>query len=158
VIGTDVSEFVTTLEANAAEFAELVVSFPPEARLEPFGDEFCAVEHACHLRDLERDGFTARVRSVIEEEDPVLYNFDGGAAAAASHYRAQDALDAINAFLEARKRNINALSAVPEAGFLRIGHYEGRAPITLAAVVTGMIEHDNDHLGRLRAMLAKTAF
>lgn len=152
---SDIVDLVKTLESDAAEFAELIASFPPETRLEPFDDEFCVVEHACHLRDLERDGFVPRVRSVIEEEDPLLYAFDGSAVAAASDYRSQDAVDAIAAFLEARKRNIDALRAGPESCFLRTGHYAGRAPITLAAVVTGMIGHVYDHLGRLRAMFAK---
>jgi hypothetical protein len=44
------------------------------------------------------------------------------------------------------------LRAVPAAGFLRIGHYAGRAPITLGAVVAGMLDHDRDHLGRLHTM------
>jgi hypothetical protein len=155
MIETGIADYVNTLESDAAEFAELVTAFPFATRLEPFGDEFCMIEHACHLRDLERDGFAPRVRSVIEEEDPLLHNFDGGAVAAASNYREQDPIDAINAFLEARKRTIDALRAMPQSAFSRTGHYEGRAPITLADVVAGMIGHDDDHLGRLRTMLAK---
>lgn len=146
---------VKTLESDAAEFAELIASFPPQTRLEPLDDEFCVVEHACHLRDLERDGFVPRLRSVLEEEDPLLYDFDGSAVAAASDYRSQDAADAMTAFLEARKRNIDALRDGPGSRFLRTGHYAGRAPITLAAVVTDMIGHDRDHLERLRAMFSK---
>ncbi len=65
------------LTANAAELAELVASFPAESLLSPLGDEFCAVEHVCHLRDLERDGLAARIRSVIDRDDPLLFGFDG---------------------------------------------------------------------------------
>jgi len=80
------------LTTNAAELAELVASFPAETLLSPLGDEFCAVEHVCHLRDLERDGFTPRIQSVIDNDDPQLFDFDGAGVAAASDYRAENAL------------------------------------------------------------------
>lgn len=154
MIGSNVVELPGLLESNAAELAELIASFPPDSRLTRYGDEFCVVEHACHLRDLERDGFTPRIRSVLDEDDPLLPGYDGAAVAAASGYRTENALRALNGFLEARKQNADALRAVPESGFRRTGHYGGREPITLEAVVAGMLEHDRDHRDRLRSMLA----
>ena len=143
------------LMVNAAALAELVASFPAESLLSPLDDEFCVVEHVCHLRDLERDGFTPRIRSVIDEDDPLLFDFDGAAVAAGSDYRSENALEALNAFLEARRENTTIVRDTAEPGFARVGHYEGRAPITLDAIVTGMLDHDRDHLDRLRAMLAR---
>jgi DinB superfamily len=157
MIRIDVGELAQTLESNAAELAELVASFPLESRLQSLGDEFCVVEHACHLRDLERDGFTPRIHSVLAEDDPLLYGFDGNGVAAASNYRSEHAITALNAFLEARKANVDTVRALPEAGFLRIGHYEDRAPITLGDVVAAMLDHDRDHLGRLHRMLEQTS-
>jgi hypothetical protein len=154
MIRPEVVELAETLETNAAELAELIASFPPESRLAPFGDEFSVVEHACHLRDLERDGFTPRIRSVLDEVDPLLFDFDGAGVATASNYRSENAYVALNAFLEARKHNVDTLRAVPESDFRRIGHYEGDDPITLAAVVAGMLDHDRDHVDRLRSMLS----
>ena len=157
MIRVDVEELAEKLESNAAELAELIASFPLASRLESRGDAFSAVEHACHLRDLERDGFTPRIRSVIVEDDPVLFDFDGAGVAAASDYRAENARAALNGFLEARKVNVDALRTLPESGFLRVGHYEGRTPIMLGDVVAGMLDHDHDHLNRLRRMLAQTS-
>ena len=154
MIRSDVVDLSAQLESNAAELAEMVASFPAALRLTPFGDEFCVVEHACHLRDLERDGFTPRIRSLLDEDDPQLFGFDGAAVAAAANYRAENAFDAVNAFLEARKHNVDTLRALPEPDFRRTGHYEPDAPVTLAAVVAAMLEHDRDHLDRLGAMLA----
>jgi hypothetical protein len=143
------------LTVNAAALAELVASFPAESLLSPLGDEFCAVEHVCHLRDLERDGFAPRIRSVVEQDDPLLFGFDGSGVAAASDYRSENVLDSLNAFLEARRQNVDVVRTMAEPDFARVGHYEGRAPITLDTVVTGMLDHDRDHLDRLRAMLAR---
>jgi len=143
------------LMANAAELAELVASFPAESLLAPLGDEFCVVEHVCHLRDVERRGFTPRIRSIIDQADPLLFGFDGTAVAAASDYRSENTLDALNAFLEARRENTAAVRAVAEPDFARVGHYEGHPPITLDAVLAGVLNHDRDHLDRLRAMLSR---
>jgi hypothetical protein len=155
MIRSDVVDLSAQLESSAAEFAEMVAAFPAASRLAPFGDEFCVVEHACHLRDLERDGFTPRIHSLLHENDPQLFGFDGTAVAAASNYRAENAFDAVNAFLEARKHNVDTLRAQPESAFRRAGHYDPGDPVTLAEVVAGMLEHDRDHLDRLHAMLAR---
>jgi hypothetical protein len=142
------------LMANAAELAELVASFPAESLLSPLDDEFCVVEHVCHLRDVERGGFTPRIRSIIDQADPLLFGFDGTTVAATSDYRSANTLDALNAFLEARRENTAAVRAVAEPDFARVGHYEGRPPITLDIVLAGVLDHDRDHLDRLRAMLS----
>jgi hypothetical protein len=157
MIGSEVSDLVRRLESDAAELAELVVAFAPELRTAPLGDEFCVVEHACHLRDLERDGFTPRIRSVVEHADPLLMDFDGSGVAAASDYRSENVFAALNAFLEARKRNTDLLQTLAETELERVGHYAGREPITLAAVVAGMLDHDRDHLDRLAAMLMRVS-
>jgi DinB family protein len=155
MIRRDVVDLAETLESNAAELAELFASFAPASRLTPLGDEFCVVEHVCHLRDLERDGFTPRIRSLLDESDPLLFGFDGAGVAAASNYRSENAYDALNAFLELRKHNVDTVRAVPESDLQRTGHYAGADPITLAAVVAGILDHDRDHRDRLRAMLAR---
>jgi hypothetical protein len=157
MIRLDVNELAERLESNAAELAELIASFPAESRLKSLGDEFSAVEHACHLRDVERDGFTPRIRSVIVDDDPLLFGFDGAGVAAVSDYRSENALAALNGFLEARKANVDALRALPETGFLRVGHYADSNPITLGDIVAGMLDHDRDHLDRMQRMLAQTA-
>jgi hypothetical protein len=155
MIRRDVVDLAETLETNAAELAELFASFAPASRLAPLGDEFCVVEHVCHLRDLERDGFTPRIRSLLEQTDPLLFPFDGTGVAATSNYRAENAYDALNAFLELRKHNVETLRVVPERDMQRTGHYAGDDPITLAVVVQGILDHDHDHRDRLRAMLAR---
>src|SRR5258708_11053139 len=53
--------------------------------------EFSLVEHACHLRDLEREGYLVRVRRVLAEDTPALEGFDGAAVAPERRYLPQDA-------------------------------------------------------------------
>ena len=57
---------------------------------QPAAGLFSLVEHCCHLRDLEEEGYTVRLRRMLRETGPVLEDFDGGAVAARRGYPAQD--------------------------------------------------------------------
>jgi len=49
-------------------------------------DEFSVLENICHLRDLELQGYTPRIRRILAEADPDLADFDGARVAAESSY------------------------------------------------------------------------
>jgi len=38
------------------------------------GEPFCAIEHVCHLRDIERDGYHVRIRRLLTEDNPSLWH------------------------------------------------------------------------------------
>ena len=38
---------------------------PEELRLRPDAESFCLIEQACHLRDLEREGYAVRLRRML---------------------------------------------------------------------------------------------
>ena len=61
------------------------------------GDFFSLGEQACHLRDLEREGWLVRVNRILEEDTPDLAGFDGDAVARARNYPSQDAHSAVRA-------------------------------------------------------------
>lgn len=148
-------DFAGYMERNAQQVSELVRRFPREAILvRPDGDEFCVIEHVCHLRDLERDGFTPRISAVLNEHDPQLYDFDGAAVARASDYPAENCEDALAAFLEARSRNVAKLRDAPAEAIDRVGHYEPGSPVTLTHILNGVLSHDDDHLQRLQTAYA----
>lgn len=144
------SEFADVMEANAQRVRDLVRRFAPDAlRARSQLDEFSVVEHICHLRDLERDGFTPRISDVLSKKNPHLFDFDGAAVARASDYRAENCDDALEAFVHARSRNVALLRQSPENAIDWAGHYEAGSPVTLGAVLDGVLAHDEDHLQRL---------
>src|SRR5262245_13807213 len=83
---------------------------PNEWRRQPSPGLFSLVEHCCHLRDLEEEGYTLRLRRMLRENAPALDDFDGGAVAARRAYPSQDLEAALRAFLEARRSNVNLLA------------------------------------------------
>ena len=83
-------EAVSRLESMPAFHAPALASVPAaDLARQAVPGEFSLVEHACHLRDLEREGYLVRVRRMLSEREPALAGFDGGAIAAARDYPAQ---------------------------------------------------------------------
>src|SRR5258708_18987177 len=93
--------------------------------------EFSLVEHACHLRDLEREGYLVRVRRVLAEDTPALEGFDGAAVARQRRYLTPDARAAAREFPQA-PRTLAALLAAARARPLKRAPTLQRRRVTLA--------------------------
>ena len=119
---------------------------------QPAAGHFSLVEHACHLRDLEEEGYTLRIRRMLREDSPVLADFDGAAVAAARNYPGQDFEAALRAFEEARRRNVELLEALPDALVERRGWFDD-GTITLRQLVRLMLEHDTGHRAELDGLM-----
>jgi hypothetical protein len=113
-------------------------------RIRPTPEEFCLLEHACHLRDLEREGYLVRLRRMLGEKSPALEGFDGAAVARARDYLAQDARLAAQEFATARRELVGLLAPLTESDLGREGTFMGKA-VCLADVIGMMVEHDRGH-------------
>jgi hypothetical protein len=72
------------LEQDAGRSARLIRQVPsdrlrwkPEVWDGSPGESFSALEHVCHVRDIERDGYRVRIRRLLDENDPSLVSLDG---------------------------------------------------------------------------------
>ena len=54
-------------------------------------NEFSVIENFCHLRDLELQGYARRINRMVDENDPLLPDFDGARIAAEGNYNNQPA-------------------------------------------------------------------
>lgn len=118
----------------------------------PAPGELSIVEHVCHLRDLEREGYLVRVRRIMGEREPDLDSFDGTAAARERDYLAQDPKIAAQEFGAARRELTGFLAPLTEEDLARTATFEGRR-IDLRAVVAMIVEHDREHRERIEAVL-----
>jgi uncharacterized damage-inducible protein DinB len=114
---------------------------------------FSLTEHACHLRDLEREGYLVRVKRILEEERPALEGFDGAAVARARDYPSQDGREAARDFAAARRGLIAILAPLDAASLAREGDFDGKR-ITLADLVAMVVDHDREHRQEIEALLA----
>ena len=123
----------------------------------PLAGGFAMIEHVWHLADLETDAYEARIRRILEEDEPELPSFDGDAVAAKRKYRALRLRDGIKKFTEARARNLAALHAVKGDAWERAGVLEGVGKVTLRDIPRMMHEHDASHRAEIEALLEELA-
>lgn len=119
---------------------------------QPSPGVFSLVEHCCHLRDLEEEGYTLRLRRMLREDGPVLDDFDGGAIAARRAYPGQDLTLALQAFVEARGRNLVLLAGLDARALARTARFGEHGTITIRRLAELMAEHDASHRGELEEM------
>ncbi|HET7729404.1 MAG TPA: DinB family protein [Usitatibacter sp.] len=140
------AESIERLDAMP-EFLEAAIDaagHPENLLFQPAPGGFSLVEHACHLRDLEREGYLVRVRRMAAENAPVLESFDGAAVAAARDYRGEDARIAAQEFGAARRELLGMLAPLTEEDMARQGTFDGE-PVSFGDVIAMMVEHDRGH-------------
>jgi hypothetical protein len=115
-----------------------------QAGWRPPGAEFSLLEHACHLRDLEREGYLVRVRRMLGEDGPALASFDGAAVARERDYAGQDPRIAAQEFAAARHELTGLLAPLTSRDLAREATFAGRR-VRFADVVAMMVEHDREH-------------
>ncbi|HZT59088.1 MAG TPA: DinB family protein [Pyrinomonadaceae bacterium] len=123
-----------------------------DLRMRADGGGFSFVEHVCHLRDIEREGYGARIERILNEETPSLPDLKGARLALERRYGEQSFDDGLEAFAEARARNLSALKGATDEQLARSGVLEGAGEVTLARLASLMYEHDRGHREELRAL------
>jgi len=125
---------------------------PGELVLRPAPEGFALVEQACHLRDLEREGYLVRVRRMLAEDLPTLEGFDGAAIARARDYLREDAPWRSRDFAAARREVIALIAPLGEDALARTAMFDARR-ITVADLVALMCEHDRGHREEIEALV-----
>ena len=134
-------------------FVESTLARVPRERWpeRPRPDAFSLVEQACHLRDVEREGYLVRVQRILEQDMPRLAGFDGTTAARERDYQSQDARLAAQRFAAARAEVVSLLSAATPDALKRAATFMDER-ITLADLVHLMVEHDCEHREEMAAL------
>ena len=117
------------------------------------GDGFCLLEQACHLRDLEREGYHVRLQRMLAETHPRLAGFEGDVVARERDYMAQDPVEAARGFALARNRFLERARALTSDDMRRTGDFMGRS-ITVCDLLAMMVDHDAGHREEIAALVA----
>jgi hypothetical protein len=121
------------------------------------GESFSALEQACHLRDIEIDGYHVRFQRMLREDNPALESIDGYALARERKYEEQ-APDAVLAeFRSARARTIEMLSDLTDAAWRRKGSFAEYGILTTAGLAHLLRSHDQQHLACMQWLFAKAS-
>jgi len=131
--------------------------FKPESWGGAPGETFSAMEHVCHVRDIERDGYQVRIQRMLEEENPSLVSIDGYELAKERRYEAANVDEALSTFRTARAATIAHLRGVDESQLSREGFFAEYGPLTLRALVHYLRSHDQQHLAGIQWLAGKIA-
>ena len=153
--------FAAALSAIAAMPAQLgaTIAAIPETqwRTRPAAGGFSLLEHVCHLRDIDADGYVVRFERVLSETRPLLHSVDGDALARERDYLSQSLEKAHATFVEGRCRIVARLSKLSAEDRQRTGLMDGTNEVTVAQLADALVVHDSEHaqdLARLREELA----
>lgn len=150
------SEIVRSLKTTPEVIESLAEGLTSsELRKRPEGEIFSFVEHVCHLRDIEREGYSARIQKILEEDRPQLADIDGLQLALDRDYNAQDVDGALKDFAEARSQNVITVGGLSATQLERSGMLEGTGPVTIGALLSMLREHDVEHVEILRRLRGK---
>jgi hypothetical protein len=119
----------------------------PSERLTP-------AEQACHLRDIEIDGYRIRFERTLREETPDLPDLPGEVMARERGYAAQDPKVALREFALARAANVELLRSLSPEALSRTAIFENRVT-SLVGLIHFLASHDHQHLAGLEWLLAK---
>ena len=142
-------ESTPALVARAAEGLE-----PSQVRQAPATGCFSLIEHVWHLADIEREGYGARIRRILSEQEPQLSDFDGERIAREREYIKRDLAEGLAALAAARARNVAKLRRIRSSDWRRRGVQDGIGPITLEDVPRMMAGHDRAHTQEIAALIA----
>jgi DinB superfamily len=141
---------VAYLARTPAEIKTVVGKLSPQTAVrKPSPEEFSAIENVCHLRDIEIEGYSIRIRKILNEEHPSLPDIDGARLAIERDYNRQNLHEALEAFTLSRTQNVALLSQLNEPEANRTGVMAGVGSITLKKLVKMMAEHDESHIDEL---------
>jgi transcriptional regulator with XRE-family HTH domain len=142
------------LGAMPAKLKEIVAALPQAAwRTTPAGGGFSLVEHVCHLRDIDGDGYRLRLERMLTEECPSLADLDGDALARERAYQSADLATALSSFTATRLAIVARLAKLSLDERRRTGLMAGTTEITVEGLVEIMTAHDSEHLDHLNDLV-----
>jgi DinB superfamily len=145
---------IDELSAFPETVKEALAAAKPDLRTRASDGRFAMVEHLCHLGDVEREAYGARIERLLSEEESLEWDdFDGDAVARERNYLEQDADAALQRFIDARAANIARLRAVQGDQWQRRGMHRGVGEVTLARLTEMMLQHDRDHAADIKTLL-----
>ncbi|HSK94385.1 MAG TPA: DinB family protein [Candidatus Angelobacter sp.] len=147
-------ELLKTLRATPIVAEALIGSFPntESLRRRPAAGAWAAVEVVGHLADTEEHAL-ARVRRMVDEDEPTLDPFDPEALAIERRYLDQDVHHQLGRLAALRSEHVTLLEGLDDAGWNRVGIHGEHGRMTVERYETHVAAEEVDHLAQLARLL-----
>ena len=120
-------------------------------------DLLTELEHVCHLRDIERDGYRVRIQRMLDESYPPLVSMDGYEIARERRYESAGPEAALAAFRDARAVTVDRLRRLSDADLERAGECAEYGRVKVRALIHYLRSHDQQHLAGIQWLAGKIA-
>lgn len=146
----DFGAMVATLAAMPSKVRDIVMLIPREAWTHRSASGgFSLLEHVCHLRDIDADGYSLRVERMLTEEQPNLPDIDGDVLATQRDYQSQNLEEALSSFTATRWQTVARLAKLTPDERGRTGLMDAAKEITIEELAGTMLAHDSAHMDEL---------
>jgi DinB superfamily len=146
-------ELVMSLEETPRLISQMVSDVAENSLSErPQDKSWSILEHICHLRDIEQEGYSVRITRILNEDQPFLSDLDGDKLALERDYINQDFRVALEAFIATRALNVDRIRHLSPDRLSRGAEFENVGHITLLDLLTKIREHDWEHIKELTAL------
>jgi len=147
------AETLKALRATPAVVTALTRGLDPgQARRRPAPGEWAAVEVVAHLADTDERAL-ARVRRMLDEDDPELPGFDQDALAVERGYLDMDLTEQARRYTAGRAAHVALLEGLDDAGWQRTGRHEAHGLMTIELYEVHVANEDVDHLAQLARLV-----
>lgn len=149
-----IDELADRVRQVGAAWPELLAR--DDATLRPTGDQWSALEYACHVRDVLRL-FDARLGRMLAEDGPTFANWDQDVTALEQRYDLQDPAVVAAEVVAAAEANAARWDTVTPAVYGRTGFRSDGAAFTVASFGRYFLHdpvHHLDDVARGNAILA----
>ena len=152
------AQAAASLGAMPAKLKDIVAAVPERMwRSKPADGGFSLIEHVCHLRDIDGDGYRVRLERMLSEACPALPDIDGDALARQRDYLSQELAPALAAFTATRLAIVARLAKLTPEQRQHTGLMAGTTEITVDGLVDAMTAHDSEHMDQLAVLYAEMA-
>lgn len=119
-----------------------------ELRARPLPDDWSLVEIFAHMRAVD-DIFTPRMYAILVHDSVPLVAYDERRWAEIAHYEHLEIHTSLRLFTLRRAELVNILRSLVAEDWQRVGIHEEWGPMTLLAVLTFFIEHEEEHYAQI---------
>lgn len=142
-------EILKALRAGPLVLGRLVRGISEGAlRARPEPGEWAIIEVVAHLGDTDERSL-ARMRRMLDEDDPFLEPYDPAALAEERHYLEMDLVEQLTRFDTVRHEQVELLESLDDAGWRRTGMHGEHGKITVQALAAHTAGEDADHLAQI---------
>ncbi|MFZ0548913.1 MAG: DinB family protein [Candidatus Promineifilaceae bacterium] len=119
----------------------------------PSPDQWSLTEVVCHLRDVEREVYHVRYKSLISADNAFISGVSPDEWAEERGYAQQDGRQALQAFLEARQETLDILKGMSAELWQRQAQHAFFGPTSMRELVYLSVRHDDLHWEQINSLL-----